>query len=174
LARAKGRAFFLAGADANDVEQEGLIALFKAARDFRPDRTASFKAFAELCVNRHVITAIRAAARRKHQPLNSYISVSPCGPEDQDQSADKLLGPDPSGDPAEEVGSKERLDDARRRVTEALTVLETDVLSMHLGGYSYQEISDRVGRHVKSIDNSLQRIRRKLKRLEDQGLTLGV
>jgi RNA polymerase sporulation-specific sigma factor len=164
FARAKARTYFLVGADADDIEQEGLIGLYKAARDFRPDRQSSFRAFAELCITRQVITAIKTATRHKHQPLNQYVSISATRPDDEpnDRLVEKLLGSDHCTDPAEQAVSRERMEDMRRSMAEMLSVLEVDVLRLYVEGKSYQEISERLGRHVKSIDNALQRIKRKV------------
>jgi RNA polymerase sporulation-specific sigma factor len=164
FARAKARTYFLVGADADDIEQEGLIGLFKAARDFRPDRQSSFRAFAELCITRQVITAIKTATRHKHQPLNQYVSISATRPDDDpnDRLVERLLGSDHSTDPAEQAVSRERMEDMRQSMAEMLSVLEVDVLRLYVEGKSYQEISERLGRHVKSIDNALQRIKRKV------------
>jgi RNA polymerase sporulation-specific sigma factor len=163
--RAKTKAYFLVGADAQDVEQEGLIGLFKAARDYRSDRQSGFRAFADLCITRQIVTAIKTATRHKHQPLNKYVSVSatPSEHESAESLADKLLGVDHRLDPAQHALSTERLAEIRTSMAEVLTDLEADVLRLHVEGHSYEEISQRLGRHVKSIDNSLQRIKRKLR-----------
>jgi RNA polymerase sporulation-specific sigma factor len=164
FARAKARSYFLVGADADDIEQEGLIGLYKAARDFRDDRQSSFRAFAELCVTRQVISAIKAATRQKHQPLNRYVSISGVRGSDDaaEHSVEALLDDHRVADPADEVVSRETIDHMRRSVAEALSGLEVDVLRLYVSGKSYQEIGDQLGRHVKSIDNALQRIKRKL------------
>jgi RNA polymerase sigma-H factor len=172
FARSKSRSYFLVGADADDVEQEGLIGLYKAARDFRADRQSSFRAFAELCVTRQVISAIKAATRQKHQPLNRYVSIS--GPRGSDDSGDgcveDLLDDHRAADPADEVISQEQIQAMRRSMSESLSGLEVDVLRLYVEGKSYQEIGCQLGRHVKSIDNALQRIKRKLDHhLQDDG-----
>lgn len=168
--RSKAHMYFLVGAESDDIEQEGMIGLYKAARDFRADRQASFRAFADVCVTRQVLTAVKAATRRKHQPLNQYVSISaPKGGERGDRSVEDLLDASESLDPAEAVLSRERMDTMRRSVADTLSGLEVDVLRLFVEGKSYQEISDRLGRHVKSIDNALQRIKRKLdQRLADE------
>jgi len=170
FARRKARSYFLVGSDADDVEQEALIGLFKAARDFRSDRQASFRAFAELCITRQIVTAIKTATRHKQQPLNQYVSISTTRPDEEgERSVDKLLGPDPASDPADQIVSKEGMAEARRCMADLLTALEVDVLRLYVEGNSYQDISERLGRHVKSIDNSLQRIKRKVnQRLQEQ------
>ncbi len=168
FARSKARTYFLVGAESDDIEQEGMIGLYKAARDFRTDRQTSFRAFAEVCVTRQLITAIKAATRQKHQPLNQYVSTSACKTGDSgDRAVEDLLDDRRAADPAEAVLSKERMDDMRQSVADALSGLEVDVLRLYVEGKSYQEISAHLGRHVKSIDNALQRIKRKL----DQHLT---
>jgi RNA polymerase sporulation-specific sigma factor len=169
FARAKGRGYFLVGGDADDVEQEALIGLYKAARDFRPEHQSSFRAFAELCITRQIITAIKTATRQKHQPLNQYVSISGVrGSEDPGEcSVEELLQSHHDGDPAERVVSDERMQAMRSSMADMLSGLEVDVLKLYVEGKSYQEIGDQLGRHVKSIDNALQRIKRKL----DQHLT---
>lgn len=168
FARAKARTYFLQGADADDIEQEGMIGLFKAVRDFRPDREASFRAFAELCITRQVITAIKGATRQKHQPLNSYVSISGrrggAGSDDvdDDRAVEAMLDDHHVADPAESVVQNERMDAMRSSMAELLSGLEVDVLDLYVEGRSYQEIGAHLGRHVKSIDNALQRIKRKV------------
>jgi RNA polymerase sporulation-specific sigma factor len=164
FARAKARGYFLVGADSDDIEQEGMIGLYKAARDFRPDRQASFRAFAELCITRQVITAIKTATRQKHQPLNQYVSISSVRGSDDpgERSVEALLDDHYLPDPADEVVSNERMAAMRTSMAEMLSGLEVDVLRLYVEGKSYQQIGDQLGRHVKSIDNALQRIKRKL------------
>ncbi len=162
--RAKARGYFLIGADSDDIEQEGMIGLFKAVRDFRSDRQASFRAFAELCITRQIITAIKTATRQKHQPLNQYVSISGSrsGADDHERNVEEMLDDHHVADPAEQVVSGERMNDMRRSMAEMLSGLEVDVLRLYVEGKSYQEIGEQLGRHVKSIDNALQRIKRKL------------
>jgi RNA polymerase sporulation-specific sigma factor len=165
FARAKGRGYFLVGGDSDDIEQEALIGLYKAIRDYQPARQASFRAFAELCITRQIITAIKTATRQKHQPLNQYVSISGARTTDEQQSdrvVEDLLDDSPSSDPADQVVSGERLDSLRAAMAEMLSGLEVDVLRLYVEGKSYQEIGDVLGRHVKSIDNALQRIKRKV------------
>ena len=164
FARAKARGYFLVGADFDDIEQEGMIGLFKAVRDFRPDRQASFRAFAELCITRQIITAIKTATRQKHQPLNRYVSLSGLRVVDDPAEwwVEELLDDHHAPDPADEVVSCEGMEAMRASMCEMLSTLEVDVLRLYLEGRSYQEISALLGRHVKSIDNALQRIKRKL------------
>ncbi|MBV9661885.1 MAG: RNA polymerase sporulation sigma factor SigH [Acidimicrobiales bacterium] len=166
FARAKTRTYFLVGADADDVEQEGLIGLFKAARDFRADRQSSFRAFAEMCVTRQVISAIKAATRQKHQPLNRYVSLSgTVWPGDSAEAPiTEMLDDHRAIDPADEVISHEQIDVLRSTVASDLSRLEMEVLRLYVAGKSYGEISSFLGRRVKSVDNALQRVKHKLDR----------
>src|SRR5205809_1645454 len=168
--RAKARGSFLVGADFDDIEQEAMTGLYKAVRDFRDDRQASFRAFAELCITRQIITAIKTATRQKHQPLNQYVSISGVrgGDDPGERSVEELLHSHHDGDPADNVISSERMQSMRSSMAEMLSGLEVDVLKLYVEGKSYQEIGAQLGRHVKSIDNALQRIKRKL----DQHLQL--
>ena len=163
FARAKARGYFLAGGDTDDIEQEGMIGLFKAIRDFRHDRQSSFRAFAELCVTRQIITAIKTACRQKHQPLNRYVSL--WGLRVVDDPSEHLIEElldQQVPDPADEVVSLEGQAAMRTALVGLLSTFEVDVLRLHLDGCSYQEISDTLGRQVKAVDNALQRIKRKL------------
>jgi RNA polymerase sporulation-specific sigma factor len=165
FAKAKARGYFLVGGDSDDIEQEGLIGLFKAARDFRADRQSSFRAFAELCVTRQIITAIKGATRQKHQALNRYVSISAVSvgaDHDDDRAMEELLGDRTEIDPADQVANGERFDTMRESMTRMLSSLEVDVLRLYVEGKSYQEIGVHLNRHVKSIDNALQRIKHKL------------
>ena len=162
FAGAKARGYFLAGGDYDDLQQEAMIGLFKAIRDFRHGQS-SFRAFAELCVTRQIMTAIKGACRQKHQPLNRYVSL--WGLRVIDDPSERLveeLFDQRVPDPADEVVSLEGQADMRAALATMLSSLEVDVLRLHLDGCSYQEISDRLGRHTKAVDNALQRIKRKL------------
>ncbi|WP_409293193.1 RNA polymerase sporulation sigma factor SigH [Peribacillus sp. SCS-37] len=172
--RAKARTYFLIGADKEDIVQEGMIGLFKAIRDFREDKLTSFKAFAELCITRQIITAIKTATRQKHIPLNSYVSLDkPIYDEDSDRTLMDVLSGAKAQDPEELVISQEEFDDIELKMAELLSDLERRVLALYLEGQSYQEISEELNRHVKSIDNALQRVKRKLERyLEGREVTL--
>ncbi len=163
--RAKARSYFLIGADREDIIQEGMIGLYKAIRDFRGDKLASFKAFAELCIQRQIITAIKTATRQKHIPLNSYISLNrPIYDEDSDRTLiDVMPGADVT-DPEEIVINGEEASYIESRMTELLSDLERQVLAYYLDGKSYMEIAADLNRHVKSIDNALQRVKRKLEK----------
>jgi len=164
FARAKARNYFLVGADHDDVEQEALIGLYKAARDFRPEHLSSFQAFAELCITRQIITAIKTATRQKHQALNQYVSFSSTRSGDDDErSVEEMIQVHRhDADPADRVIAAERFRKTQHRLSEVLSPLEVDVLHLYVEGRSYQEIGEMLDRHVKSIDNALQRIKRKL------------
>lgn len=163
--RAKARSYFLIGADREDIIQEGMIGLYKATRDFRPDKLASFRAFAELCITRQIITAIKTATRQKHIPLNSYVSLNkPIYDEDSDRTLLDVICGNKVTDPEELVINQEEYEDIGEKMTEILSALEWKVLVSYLEGKSYQEIAEELGRHVKSIDNALQRVKRKLEK----------
>lgn len=163
--RAKARSYFLIGADREDIIQEGMIGLYKAIRDFRVDKQASFRAFAELCVTRQIITAIKTATRQKHIPLNSYVSLNkPIYDEDSDRTLLDILSGLKVTDPEELVISREEFTDVENAISELLSDLEWRVLMYYLDGKSYQEIAVHLDRHIKSIDNALQRVKRKLEK----------
>ncbi|MEX2415379.1 MAG: RNA polymerase sporulation sigma factor SigH [Paenibacillaceae bacterium] len=163
--RAKARSYFLIGADREDIIQEGMIGLYKAIRDFRGDKLASFKAFAELCVTRQIITAIKTATRQKHIPLNSYVSLDkPIYDEDSDRTLLDVICGTRVTDPEELIINKEEFMSLEDKMGEILSDLERKVLMLYLDGRSYQEIAVDLKRHVKSIDNALQRVKRKLER----------
>src|SRR5579884_3380128 len=164
FARSKARSYFLVGADREDIIQEGMIGLYKAVRDYNPDLQTSFRAFAELCVTRQIITAIKTATRQKHGPLNNYVSFS--RPVLTDDEGERCLGDMlpvlTVSDPADLVISAERIRALQQHFDEVLSDLEAEVLRLYVDGKSYQEIAEMLQRHVKSIDNALQRIKRKL------------
>ena len=164
FARAKARSYFLVGADGDDVEQEALIGLYKAARDFRPGHDASFRAFADLCITRQIITAIKAATRHKHQALNQYVSISATRADEEQAGAleERLQLDQPVADPADHVVADERFGAMRARMGEVLSPFEIEVLAHYVEGRSYQEIGSHVGRHAKAVDNAVQRIKRKV------------
>lgn len=163
--RAKARSYFLIGADREDIIQEGMIGLYKAIRDFRMDKLSSFRAFAELCITRQIITAIKTATRQKHIPLNSYVSLNkPIYDEDSDRTLLDVISGSKITDPEELIISREEFDDIEEKMGEILSSLEWKVLMSYLEGKSYQEIAEDLNRHVKSIDNALQRVKRKLER----------
>lgn len=166
--RAKARSYFLIGADREDIIQEGMIGLYKAIRDFRSDKLSSFRAFAELCITRQIITAIKTATRQKHIPLNSYVSLNkPIYDEDSDRTLLDILSGSKISDPEELIISREEFGDIEEKMGEILSDLEWKVLMAYLDGKSYQEIAYDLKRHVKSIDNALQRVKRKLERYLD-------
>ncbi|MDR1204870.1 MAG: RNA polymerase sporulation sigma factor SigH [Peptococcaceae bacterium] len=163
--RAKARSYFLIGADREDIIQEGMIGLFKAIRDYKCDKLSSFRAFAELCITRQIITAIKTATRQKHIPLNSYVSLNkPIYDEDSDRTLMDVISGTKITDPEELIISREEFDDIEDKMGEILSPLEWQVLMSYLEGKTYQEIALDLNRHVKSIDNALQRVKRKLER----------
>jgi RNA polymerase sporulation-specific sigma factor len=162
--RLKASSYFLAGGTSDDLIQEGLIGLYKAVRDFRSDRETSFRSFAELCITRQIITAIKAATRFKHQPLNAYVSFSqtPAGQEEGDCTlGDALPGPGVD-DPAICVISTEELQSLVFTLGTGLSGLEADALKLYMEGLSYEEMADELGCDTKTIDNALQRVKRKV------------
>lgn len=164
LVRARARSYFLIGADHEDLIQEGMIGLYKAIRDFRSSRQVSFRVFAEICVTRQMITAIKTATRQKHTPLNNYISLE--RPVYQGEEAGRTLLDALSSlhlaDPAELIISGEETNLIWSGFWKILSELERDVLRFYLEGKSYQEIAGELGRHSKSVDNALQRVKRKI------------
>lgn len=163
--RAKARSYFLIGADREDIVQEGMIGLYKAIRDFRNDKLSSFRAFAELCITRQIITAIKTATRQKHIPLNSYVSLNrPIYDEESDRTLLDILTAAKITDPEEMIINREELVSIESKIGELLSGLEMEVLMSYLQGKSYQEIACDLDRHVKSIDNALQRVKRKLEK----------
>lgn len=168
--RAKARTYFLIGADREDIIQEGLIGLYKAIRDFRGDKLSSFRAFAELCITRQIITAIKTATRQKHIPLNSYISLNkPIFDEESDRTLLDVICEENISDPEEMIINREEFNGIEVKMGEILSGLEWEVLSLYLQGKSYQEVAVDLDRHVKSIDNALQRVKRKLEKYLEEG-----
>ena len=166
--RSKARSYFLIGADHEDIVQEGMIGLYKAIRDFQPSRLSTFRSFAELCVKRQIITAIKAATRQKHVPLNSYVSLNtPLYDEESDRTLlDVIEGR--VTNPEDLYISQEDLARIQTQISEVLSDLERQVLDAFMDGKSYQEIAELLGRHVKSIDNALQRVKRKLFKFREE------
>src|SRR4051794_3531777 len=158
--RLKASSYFLIGGDADDLIQEGLVGLYKAVRDYRWDRESSFRNFAELCITRQIITAVKTATRNKHTPLNQYVSFSatPAGATDGEPTLDEVL-PGPSvNDPVNQVISSEELKSLVACLSSALSALESRVLSLYLDGYSYEQIGERISCDTKTVDNALQRV----------------
>ena len=163
--RSKARSYFLIGADHEDIVQEGMIGLYKAIRDFKQEKLSSFRAFAELCITRQIITAIKTATRQKHIPLNSYVSLNkPLYDEESDRTLLDILMEGTTSNPEEMIINQENLGTIHQKINEVLSGLEQEVLTAYLDGKSYQEIAEALGRHVKSIDNALQRVKRKLEK----------
>jgi RNA polymerase sporulation-specific sigma factor len=162
--RLKASSYFLLGGDSEDLIQEGLVGLYKAIRDFRPDRESSFRNFAELCITRQIITAVKTATRNKHTPLNGYVSFSatPAGASDSEPTLDEVLPGSPVHDPVNQVISSEELRSLVACLSTVLSDLESRVLSLYLDGYSYTVIGDKLDCDCKTVDNALQRVKRKV------------
>ncbi len=162
--RLKASSYFLAGGDSDDLIQEGLVGLYKAVRDFRSDRESSFRNFAELCITRQIITAVKTATRNKHSPLNHYVSFSaPAGGSDDDApTLDELIAGPAVQDPASHAVSSEELRSLVSCLSTTLSELESHVLSLYLDGYSYEQIGERLECDTKTVDNALQRVKRKV------------
>lgn len=165
--RLKASSYFLAGGDSEDLVQEGLVGLYKAIRDFRTDRESSFRNFAELCITRQIITAVKTATRNKHTPLNQYVSFSqtPAAAGDSDTTLDEIL-PGPSvADPVNQVIATEELESlvsCLSGTSGVLSDLESRVLSLYLDGHSYEATAERLECDTKTVDNALQRVKRKV------------
>lgn len=163
--RARSRTYFLIGADREDIIQEGMIGLYKAIRDYKPDAQASFKSFAELCITRQIITAIKTATRQKHIPLNSYISLSkPIYDDENERILLDVVNERKKIDPEEIMINKERFKLLEKKLSQILSKLEWKVLTNYLDGKSYSEIAANVNKSEKSIDNALQRIKKKIEK----------
>jgi RNA polymerase sporulation-specific sigma factor len=162
--RLKASSYFLLGGDADDLIQEGFVGLFKAIRDYRSDRESSFRNFAELCITRQIITAVKTATRNKHTPLNQYVSFasSPSAAPDGDSTLDDVLPGPAVHDPVNQVISSEELHSLVSCLSSALSELEGSVLSLYLDGRPYEEIGGRLGCDTKTVDNALQRVKRKV------------
>ncbi|MCH5209981.1 MAG: RNA polymerase sporulation sigma factor SigH [Oscillospiraceae bacterium] len=163
LVYAKSKPYFLAGADDDDIIQEGLIGLYKAVKDFDEERFPIFRVFAGICITRHIITAVKAASRKKHQPLNSYVSLDKNTYDDDSDT--KLMDVIAFGgiqDPEAILIDRENVDGMEYKINKVLSKLETEVLVYHLEGMSYSEIAGKIGRDIKAVDNAVQRIKKKL------------
>lgn len=167
--KAKAKSYFLIGADKEDIYQEGMIGLFKAIRDFRDDKLASFKVFAELCITRQIITAVKTATRQKHIPLNTYVSLNkPIYDEESDRTLLDIISGVKTMDPEELMIDREDMENLEETMHRVLSSLEMEVLNSYLDGKSYQEIASDLERESKSIDNALQRVKRKLEKCLEQ------
>lgn len=161
--RSKARTYFLIGADSDDIVQEGMIGLYKAVRDFNPNKNISFKTFAELCITRQILTAIRTANRNKHSPLNAYISInSPAFGDDSDTTFSGIISNNRISNPEDIYILEETMKEQRLEISKKLSSFEKSVLDCYIEGCSYDEISVRLDKSTKSIDNALQRIKKKL------------
>lgn len=172
--RVKASMYFLVGADFDDLIQEGMIGLYKAIRDYKSNKDASFKAFAEVCVTRQIITAIKSATRMKHGPLNSYVSLDkPVFDEESDRTLiDMIVNECDNVNPEALLINQERYQVVEEKLGNVLSELELDVLMLYLDGRSYQEISELLNRHVKAIDNALQRIKKKFERHFEEAVVI--
>jgi RNA polymerase sporulation-specific sigma factor len=162
FARAKARSYFLVGGDREDTAQEGMIGLYKAIRDFAPGHGASFRSFAELCITRQILTAVKTATRHKHAPLNTYVSFDRPHDGEADRTLADTVTAEDTVDPLDHVVASDELQRLQQAFDRVLSSLETEVLQLYVEGRTYQEIAELLGRRVKSIDNALQRIKRKL------------
>ncbi len=162
--RLKASSYFLLGGDSEDLIQEGLLGLYKAVRDYRTDRESSFRNFAELCITRQIITAVKTASRNKHAPLNQYVSFgqTPAAPGDSETTLEELLPGAPKHDPANQVVATEELRSLVACLSSVLSELESQVLALYLDGYSYETIAEMLECDTKTVDNALQRVKRKV------------
>ncbi len=165
LVEGKASAYFLAGADHDDVVQEGMIGLFKAIRDFSAEHLCAFRSFAELCITRQIITAVKTATRQKHAALNAYVSIDlPISDQEEERTFGDTLVQAVCEGPEGMVTGRELQREMRARINEDLSRLEAQVLLKYLEGKSYQEIADELGLQIKQVDNALQRAKKKLGR----------
>ena len=167
--RSRARRYFLVGADHEDIVQEGMIGLYNAIRDYQPERLSSFHAFAELCITRQIITAIKTATRQKHGPLNNYISLnSPMYEEDSDRTLLDVITENDNQNPEEMIVGRENLFILLQKANTLLSPLEQQVLFAYLDGKTYQEMAALLNRGVKTVDNALQRVKHKLEKLLEE------
>ena len=163
--KSKARSYFLVGADKEDIIQEGMIGLYKAIRDYRSDKLSSFRAFAELCITRQIITAIKTATRQKHIPLNSYVSLNkPIYDDESDRTLLDVISQQCTANPEDLIIGQEEMGSIECKIGDVLSELEWEVLTSYLQGKSYQEMAIDLNRHIKSVDNALQRVKRKLEK----------
>ena len=163
--KGRARSYFLIGADREDIIQEGMIGLYKAIRDFKADKQVTFRAFAEICITRQIITAVKAATRQKNVPLNSYISLNkPVYEENTNQTFFDIFTTDPQANPEDMVIDQEAYNNIELKINKILSPFEMKVLNMYLEGKNYHQMSVDLNRDHKSIDNALQRIKKKLER----------
>ncbi len=168
LVRKKARALYLIGGDNDDLIQEGMIGLYKAIRDFDPERGASFHTFADLCISRQLYTAVQASQRQKHQPLNSYVSLSDSDNEEQTSSRASYAANDVRNrNPEELFIARENLEDMEELIEKELSRFEREVLRYYLSGMNYSQIADTLGKSSKATDNALQRIKKKIKQITE-------
>ncbi|WP_376766769.1 RNA polymerase sporulation sigma factor SigH [Peribacillus huizhouensis] len=162
----KTRPYFLVGADKEDLVQEGMIGLYKAIRDFKEDMNTSFKSFADLCITRQILTAIKVANRQKHGPLNAYISLDkPLYDNESNYTLKDMISEQEITNPEVLIINQENFDDINKKISKLLSELERRVMDLYIKGHSYVEISEELNTHVKSIDNALQRVKRKLEQI---------
>ncbi len=165
IVRARARSYFLIGADPEDIIQEGMIGLFKAIRDYKVDKNDNFRAFAELCIKRQIITAIKSATRQKHIPLNSYVSLSkPIFDDESERTLLDVLKGRHSMNPETVYITREEITSIKEKIGKILSKFEWKVLTYYLEGHSYQEIANDLEKPVKSIDNALQRVKKKIEK----------
>lgn len=164
--RNKSLSYYIAGADRDDIVQEGMIGLFKAVRDFSSERGVSFKTFADICVTRQILTAVKNASRQKHAPLNFYVSLNkPVSEDEEGSTIAEIIGSAENSNPEDIIINKEKADSLGSEMNRILSQFELLVLSLYMQGYSYQTISKAIGKSPKSVDNALQRIKRKFEKL---------
>lgn len=166
--KSKARTYFLIGAEKSDIVQEGMIGLYKAIKDYNPQSGASFRSFADLCITRQIITAIKTATRQKHMPLNSYISLNKNTDDESDTAMIDSISESRHLDPEEIMINKERMSFIESKLSSSLSTYETNVLRGYIAGKNYAEISAELGKSEKSIDNALQRIKKKIEKINDE------
>lgn len=167
VVRARARTYFLIGGERDDLIQEGMIGLYKAVCEYQPDKEASFHSFAQLCVKRQILTAIKSAARKKHTPLNRYVSLNQTAynEADDERTLMDMFENLSVEDPEQTIISRESMERVAAAIRTRLSAFEQQVLQLYLGGYSYQQIAEVIDRPVKAVDNALQRIKHKLEKI---------